>query len=271
MPFALFLCIGLASLEKYVKSETRSLHDRLFLTLAVALPFLTRSIGLVLVPTALLFLIAKRRFSRLVASGLVAIVVAWFAWAFHARQTSPITYYYTSYWDWWRDYMNARVIVRVCLFNLIDSAYSLVYAGCALTTRLVSFAPRLWPLVVPLTFPAALSLWRGLREKRLLPWLLLFYLAIVLVWPWPPFRFIIPILVFLLCYEIDGIGRLARKVTPLALRRPLIVAISGLLIFINAWQTRAVGAFNRSVSYPTLSTSWQSPAEWGPFSTPLAG
>lgn len=265
MPFALFLCAALLALEKYVVAETRSLRDRLFLTLLVALPFLTRSIGVVLVPAALLFLLAKHRFSRLVASGLVTIVAAWFAWALHARQSNPITYYYTSYWDWWKDYVNPIVLIRVCFFNLIDSCYSLVYSGCALTSRLVSFAPSLWPLVVPVALPAGFGLWRGLRQKQLLPWLLLFYLAMVLVWPWPPFRFIIPVLLFLLCYAVEGIGRIFRKVPLRASGKPLAALVSGLLIAFNIWHVCAVGVFNKSMSYPTMATSWQSPARWRSF------
>jgi 4-amino-4-deoxy-L-arabinose transferase-like glycosyltransferase len=265
MPFAFFLCAALLSLERYVRTPTNSLREKFVLTLLIALPFLTRSIGGVLIPVALLFLFLRRRFSWLIASGLALIVCAWFAWTLHARQSNPITYYYTSYWDWWRDYMSVRVLARVCLFNLTSAAYSIVFAGTALASRFMAFAPRLWPLAVPLAILAIPGLWQGLRRKQLLPWLLSFYLVIVLIWPWPPFRFIIPVLGFLLCYLIDGTWRLLRRLPPNAAKGPLIVAVSGLLVFANLWQTHAVGAFSRSVRYPTMATYWQSPAGWPSF------
>lgn len=265
MPFAFFLCAALFSLEKYVEEETHSIRDKLFLTLVIALPFLTRSIGVVLMPAAVLFLLVRRRFSLLVASGLAAVVVAWFAWTLHSHQSNPVTYYYTSYWDWWKDYVSPISLLRVCLFNMIDSCYSVVSSGCALVSRLVSFAPRLWPLVALLAVPAALGLWQDLRKKRLLPWLLLFYFAMVLVWPWPPFRFVVPVLPLLLCYAIGGTGRLGQRLTPRRWRQPLVVGLSGLLFITNIWQTHAVGAFNRSMAYPTMSTSWPNPVHWSSF------
>ena len=139
------------------------------------------------------------------------------------------------------------------------------FFGGRLVSRLISFAPRLWPLVVLLAIPAMLRLWQGLRKKQLLPWLLSFYLAIVLIWPWPPFRFIIPVLGFLLCYLIDGTWRLLRRLPLLATKGPLVIAVSGLLVFANVWHTHAVGAFNRTVRYPTMATYWQNPAGWPSF------
>lgn len=265
MPFALFLCAALFSLDRYVKTETRSIRHKLLVTLLVALPFLTRSIGVVLMPAAVLFLLVKGRFSRLIASGLAAVLLAWFAWAFHSRQSSPITYYYTSYWGWWKDYMGPVVLARVCFFNLVDAAYSVVYSGCGLVSRLVDVAPRVWPLLAVPAAPAALGLWQGLRRKQLLPWLLLFYLAMVLVWPWPPFRFVIPVLLFLLCYVIDGAGRLLRKLVPRTPKKPLIVGLSCFLFVANVWQTHAVGSFNRATGYPAMSTSGPGPVQWSSF------
>ena len=270
MPFALFLCAALLALERYVGDREHNVADKLLLTLLIALPFLTRSIGVVLIPAALLFLLVKRRFSWLVASGLGLVVIAWFAWTLLDRQSNPNNYYYTSYWDWWRDYMNLTVLARVSVFNLINGAYSIVISGTSLAGTLASRIPTFWPFFGVPVIAAIPGIWRGLRNKQLLPWLLLFYLAMVLVWPWPPFRFIIPVLLFLLCYLIDGLGSIFRKLSPKAVRVPLVVGISGLLVFTNLWHTWDVGKFNRSLRYPTMATSWESPAGWASFADAFA-
>ncbi len=265
MPFAFFLILALFMLDKFVRSDSNRVYDKLLLIVIIVLPFLTRSIGVVLIPAALTFLFLRRRLSWLVGIGPVLIVAAWFVWTMHSKESSPIAYYYTSYWDWWKDFIGVRVQTRVILFNLISLAYGIVYSGATSLTRLVSWQPRLWPLIAIAGIPAFIGIWRGLRRKEILPWTISAYLLVVLIWPWPPLRFTVPVLGFLLCYLLDETWRFVRKLSPSTGRTALVATASALLVFGNVWQTRAVASFNHKTHYPTTVAYWPSPANWSCF------
>ena len=265
MPFAFFLILALFSLDRFVRSDSNRLSGKVLLTVVIVLPFLTRSIGVVLIPAAIAFLYFRRRLTWMVGIGPVLIVAAWFAWTFHSRESTPVVYYYTSYWDWWRDFTGIRVQMRVILFNLVNVAYGIVYSGETALSRFVSWQPRLWPLIALAGIPAFVGLWRGLRRKDILPWTVFAYLLVVLIWPWPPLRFIVPVLGFLLCYLLGEASRLFRNLSPSAGKKALFVSASVLLILGNLWQTRAVASFNHKTHYPTTVSYWQSPANWSSF------
>ena len=270
MPFAFFLILALLLLERFIRSDANRLSYKLVLAVAIALPFLTRSIGLVLIPVALAFLALRRRFSWLVGIGPTIMVLAWFAWTAHSRESSPIAYYYTSYWDWWRDFVDFRVLARVIIFNLVSLAYSITYSGATSLSRLVSWQPRLWPMIAIVAIPAFIGIWRGLQKKQILPFMISSYLLVVLIWPWPPLRFIVPVLGFLLCYLLDETWRLLRSLSPSACRKALVMAASALLIWGNVWQTRAVASLNHRTHYPTTTAYYQSPANWSCFTDAFA-
>jgi hypothetical protein len=265
MPFAFFLILALFMLDRFVRSDSNRISHKVLLTMVIVLPFLTRSIGVVLIPAALAFLLFRRRLSWMVGIGTISIVAAWFAWSLHSKESSPVVYYYTSYWDWWRDFVGVRVEVRVILFNLVSLAYGIVYSGETSLSRFVSWQPRLWPLIALAGIPAFVGLWRGLRRKEILPWTIFAYLLVVLIWPWPPLRFIVPVLGFLLCYLVGEAWRLLRNLPPSTGRKALVAAASLLLILGNVWQTRAVASFNHKTHYPTTVSYWQSPANWSCF------
>ena len=265
MPFAFFLIFALFMLDRFARSGSNRLSGKVLLALVIVLPFLTRSIGVVLIPAAIAFLYFRRRLSWVVGIAPALIVAAWFAWTLHSRESAPVVYYYTSYWDWWRDFTGIRVELRVILFNLINIAYGIVYSGETYLSRFVSWQPRLWPLIALAGIPAFVGLWRGMRRKEILPLTVCAYLLVVLIWPWPPLRFIVPVLGFLLCYLLGETSRLLRSLSPSTGRRALVMAASVLLIVGNVWQTRAVASFNHKTHYPTTVSYWQSPADWSSF------
>src|SRR5262245_49487710 len=70
----------------------------------LALPYLCRSVGAVVVPVGLLLLWRARRRQRWTALGSAAAVLPWLAWSSMAARSwadDPILGYYTDYLGWW--------------------------------------------------------------------------------------------------------------------------------------------------------------------------
>ena len=59
MPFAFFLCLALLAFERFVGNASDRAYNKILLAVILTLPFLTRSIGIVLIPVALILLFFK--------------------------------------------------------------------------------------------------------------------------------------------------------------------------------------------------------------------
>jgi hypothetical protein len=265
MPFSFFLIMALLVIDRFARTSSISTVNKILAALVIVLPFLTRSIGFVLIPVAIIFLFLRRRHSWLIVIFPALVAVAWFAWTLHSRVSNPAGYYYTSYWAWWRDFINIRVLGRVIFFNLIGLSSGVVYSGATFVSRIMSWEPHLWLWIALPGIPAFVGIWRGARRNLLLPWAMVTYLLVVLLWPWPPQRFIIPVLGFLLCFVLDEVHRFFRVLQPFPGWKAMLVTVSAVLVASNIWQARAVASFNHKTQYPTTVSNWRDPVEWSSF------
>jgi hypothetical protein len=266
MPFSFFLILALLAVDRLSRSTSNRKMDQVLVALAIVLPFLTRSIGAVLIPIAIIFLFLHRRGSWLIVALPAAVLLGWFAWTARSQGSSPAAYYYTSYWAWWKDLIDLRVLGRVIFFNLVGLSSGVIYSGATFLTKVMSWDPHLWFWIAIPGIPVFVGMWRGARKKALLPWVLIAYLLVVLVWPWPPQRFAIPVLGLLLCFLFDETRRVLGYLRPFAGVRWAAAAVCVVLVVSNVWQAKAVAAFNHRTQYPTTVSSWRNPVEWSSFS-----
>jgi hypothetical protein len=91
---------------------------------------------------------------------------------------------------------------------------------------------------------------------KVLPIYLVAYLGIVLVWPWPPFRFIAPVLPYLLAYSLNIVTAVIRK-GPGALKHAGVVLLCILLI-VNAAAIFKDIEMTKANHYPAYMMSWGS-------------
>ncbi len=110
---------------------------------------------------------------------------------------------------------------------------------------------------------ALLKIIQQLPRLQVLPLFILAYLVLALTWPWPPNRFLIPLLPILLAFLGDGVRKLLNCL-PLWKRSlwPALV-LGGLLVFTNLLAVQRVYQNYRQSHYPVLvskveSLNWQS-------------
>jgi len=72
-----------------------------------------------------------------------------------------------------------------------------------------------------------------LRLRRILPSLLVVYVAIVLFWPWPPYRFLVPVLPLLVPYTLRFLSSLSKRLFPWRGRTAVTMILLGVAVGAN--------------------------------------
>ena len=114
------------------------------------------------------------------------------------------------------------------------------------------------------------TLARRMRQRPVLPSILLGYGIVIVMWPWNPSRFLIPILPFLIAHVLSGVsglfnGRVARRVVWRAFGFILCAIVAT-----NVWAEAHVASIARTSGYsygfapddPVSWTSYQRSFEW---------
>jgi hypothetical protein len=209
-PFALLAILAMWSFEAQRDGASNQGTRQFFLGILLALPFLCRTVGVTLVFAGLLIQYYRGHPLPWMGLGMAAVMFPWFIWmaaGLGSWNRDPIIGYYTDYCGWWaamgwplglhiigRNFLNlliSNVIVTLVGFNKIMS--SLNSWG---SIFLIFFLGSI-PLIVLIT---------KLRTWRLLPFFMISYLLLILLWPWHPIRFLVPILPFLFSYFFEGIS-----------------------------------------------------------------
>jgi hypothetical protein len=196
MPFALLVVVALWRIESVRDRPATKLGD--VVTGAVlALPFLCRSIGVAVVVAGLASLAWRRRTLALgwMLLGLVVLAGPWVLWSLTAwgEFESGRLGYYTDYGGAW------SALTGKQFGSMVTTNLALLLAGTAFMTLfsvLVGLRAVGIAVVAPLLFIGAAIWWAAMRravQGSALASSLAAYVAIVLVWPWPPNRFLVPI------------------------------------------------------------------------------
>ena len=209
------LCVALLwRLDALRLSPREGVGADLLTGLLLALPFLCRSIGIVFIPLGLLLLRGWGRPYRRVGLITGLLILPWIGWTLGSAMAwrgDPVEGYYTDYLGWWMSF-GPPVLGRVVGFNALNIfVYTAALPAEGASTILTEAHPLamvLPMLCVGLVGLAAMA--RRLARGEALPWLLFGYLLVVLVWPWQPVRFLLPILPALAGFVLVGLGDLAR-------------------------------------------------------------
>jgi hypothetical protein len=215
-------------------SQAEHARNRLFLAgwvpaVLAGAAYLTRIIGVAAMVAVLSELIARRRWRQVVLATLImaATVLGWRMWCMHASHANSqipavaALSYELDYSPWVPPSIAAAA--RVATFNA--SAMLAEFTDLLLPTQidattavLQGRAPGLpllycmFALVTGLILAGAAAAWN--RAALPLHVYLLVYLGLVLVWPFPPMRFLLPVAPLLATCFLAGvyavIGRLAR-------------------------------------------------------------
>ena len=265
MPFACFMMVALFALERYLVASTSGPKWQLGLGLVLTLPYLTRAIGIVFIPAALTVIFFKKRPVFWVAVGILAAIAPWALWAVLAPKghESIVTGWYTNYFSWWQFSTGLSLQMKVLFTNLILTCLNLVIYGLPVLLQLLK-ATRAWLWIGLLGLLSLIFLVREIRYRPVLPALLLSYLLLTLIWPWPPNRRLIVILPFLLVFLLNPIVKVFTRISYLGTRRFLGVMCAGLLVSTNLVMVHRNYQANREAHYPYLFVPG-SPVAWSSY------
>ncbi len=216
MPFALLSIAAMWGLERAAVQTKPSRCSQFGVGILLALPFLCRTIGVTLIVAGIGVLFWNKRPLRWTIVGILSLAVPWVAWSLAGRgiwEQSRVDGYYTDYLGCWSS-TGVSMFGSVLLWNTLTVAkgtgeYVLEGLSALLETNLG--AGRTLIMFAPLGVVPWIAMMPGLRRARILPWMLVVYLALMLVWSWPPYRFLVPILPWLAAYFLSAAAEVASR------------------------------------------------------------
>ena len=265
IPFAFIVVLAAWALDRHIAEPYGSRWSEFSLGFFLALPFLTRSIGVVFAPIGLAILYLSGRSVRWVFLGAASLMLPWIFWMLVGPRWNDlqVTSYYTNYLSWWSIF-GIPSLLRVVLTNVIYALYGSASIGLGIFNSQLFFPTSAWLLVVVAGAIAYLGIIKQLCQGRVLPCFLTGYSLLFLIWPWPPARFLIPILPFLLAYLLNWFWNQAPRLAFIA--RPMILGIIGLVILLgfNITLVHRAVAVSQSMHYPYVERM-KEPLSWSSY------
>jgi len=258
--FSLLAVIAFWSLEGAVRAPSRAGARAAIAGLLTALAGLARSIGFVWIPAMALLLALQRR--RAVIPYLLLAVppaAAWLAWSSEMRPENipPLFYHYVDYGSWWRESIGSGA-VRVIGLNILWAFHGLgdaILPGLMIgSVLLIRTAVWAWAILGALVGARALRL---ARAGRAMPWMLASYFVPVILWPWPPGRFWIPMAPFAAGLLVSEAASFWRRRWPNRMRLGLDLAFAGM--FLNLVYLMILHQETRTYRYPIAVPGLETP------------
>ena len=236
--FTLLLTLAVWRTDLVARGEAVTHRDEWLAGAALSACAITRSIGVFVVAGGLLHLVWVRRSSWRTAFPAVLPAISWFVWVAVAGpdERAGLAQYNTSYLNWWATY-GASTLLPIVRDNLIGVVVHGGYIVLDGATRLLSGSP---PGVIASSLAgsvlAACIAMAAKRRRSAFILVLSAYIAVVVIWPWPPVRFLIPVMP-LTC--VFGWGVVSSGIPAnSAIRKPFSFAV-GLFALITAASTVA--------------------------------
>jgi hypothetical protein len=223
--------------------------------LLAGMTFLTRSIGIALVAAVLISAWVRhhRRSSLVAAAASAAIVAPWIAWSTARSGMIPraVTGHYGPYTEWFREGIEAggadflRETVAAKVSPLLETLAFAWFPDAPFTATAFVIA-----LLSGLVLVGAVTSW---RRSPAIPLFVFFYMLVVLLWPFEPYRFYYLIGPFLTLLVAEGafelLGRRRDDVPVWARPVALVIAI---ILVVNVGQYHLRGWLNRAWELPQV-------------------
>jgi hypothetical protein len=268
LPFALLVVLAIWVFDARLGEPPAAGRRQFFLGALLALPFLCRTLGLTLPLAGLLILYHRGRSLRWTALGAMACMLPWILWmimGLGAWSRDPISGYYTDYLSWWLS-TGWAFLFRIAADNFLNILWSVALVSMeGITVGLQSFNSSI--VAVFFLFIGSIpvvALVTKIPGWQLLPFFLISYLAIVLLWPWQPIRFMVPIMPFLLAYFVQAVNWLVRRCSGKVLSRYLLPLGLSLVLGANLVLLYQHGQMSRKYGYPYIRLVPQ-PASWASY------
>ena len=253
MPFAVFTILAMFALERHLANPLPGRIGQTSLGILLALPYLIRTIGIVFIPAGLFLTFWSRRPVFWVGLGAAMVGAPWAFWSVLAPRwgESVVVAYYTNYFSWWQTMTENGGWGKIFLTNFIlTSCMPVIMSFARLSRPDLNWLVLLGCAILGLFGLAQIV--RGLRPLRVLPLFLLSYLTLTLIWPWPPSRFLIPFLPFLVAFFLSSIWNLLSPRSILRRSWLVPVLLGVFLVAANLAETYLVSQNNDKNQYPFI-------------------
>jgi hypothetical protein len=227
----------------------------------VAMVGLCRTVGFVWLPAlAVIFYIRRRKaLAPFLAASLPAAIM-WSAWSVMNRPdgTDPLISYYVSYAQDWADMSVSRMpkIVLTNLFLLYQSLGLLALPGLLVHLSLIVPNAQWSFLLVGLA--VLLRIVHLGKGKRPLIYLIVIYFLPVLLHPWPPNRFLLPVMALFTAFLLTQSGIVLKKILPSWHTPALGIVI--ITVILNVAVVRMYHYRNSETGYPMAY--FKMPPQW---------
>jgi hypothetical protein len=206
-----------------------------FTGILITFPFLCRTIGIVYIPVALLIWYTRKYPLRWIVIGILSVLLPYLLYVtiFNNESGNPSVIYYTNYGRWWMSYLigNASFIAQ---FNILMIPISLLMIGMEGIFRpviaqhgyflILFFLLGIVPFVDIILY----------NRRGILRYFVIAYLAMILFWPWPPSRFIVPVAPLLFAYLLNAFQYHGVKLLPAVIYRITAISIITIILSTNA-------------------------------------
>jgi hypothetical protein len=264
LPFAFLSVVALWALERQDENPWLKPAGQFSLGVLLSLPLLTRTIGVVFIPLGSLALWKRRRPVLWAALGVSILFLPWMFWMLvipRWASANPVSTYYTNYLSWWFSFGKTG-LVHIIASNLIYAATATISTGLNLFRHGLVFPPWISIFMLVLGTITWFFVTKDLLKGRILAMFLGMYLIIILAWPWPPMRFLVPILPFVLAYFLSW-TRQALQRMPLFNSQVFAAILLVAVLAINMFFLARITQLSRKENYPLITLSqeavaWQS-------------
>ena len=226
-----------------------------------------RGTGIAFVVVILGHLLWRRRRVRWVAATAAVLVLPWIVRMVSRAGTweqDRILGYQQDYVGWWSTFAresvvrlllgNARMIVEsnaVLLFQGVQPF--LLRAGSMVNVGVLWLAGLAMVVLLPLRGP----------RRGVVVWAVAGYLALIAVWPWPPDRFLVPIVLVLAASLVGGVRIGIERAWSATAARTIVAALVVLAVLANGIVVRELAGMRRRFHYPYLpvpqtAVAWRS-------------
>ncbi|HKY59426.1 MAG TPA: hypothetical protein VJP59_00295 [Gemmatimonadota bacterium] len=203
-------------------------------SLLCAAAYHTRTLGFTLIVAGIVGLAIKKRFRAAVLFGSLSGVLAlpWLLWTWSQAGVPELYAYYTSsnYKDW--NVLFGFPVAQKLTIVSWNALFLLVEPG-----RLIGFTSgMIWPLLVVIGMLIAIGfLACARRGPGVVHLFAATYVGTLLLWAWPPARFLLPVYPLLLLYAaVGGLTVLDRWTRP-GLRTAIVTTAIALAAFVAGW------------------------------------
>lgn len=266
MPFALSLIVCLWAMDSYCTNRYQSPIVQFLVGVAVAAPASIRLIGWV-APIASLVVLWRRRLLNpilIVSCSLTALAsVSHVLLGIGSRTggaSDRIQSYQDNYIEWALRLAISHEFAVVCknLQEMLAVTTKALFCGVSQTVNPTPYNLVLYVFGGLLAWGVVVG---GVRQMKPLATLVAGYAIVVILWPWPPFRFLIPLMPFLSAGFLGAVSNLLARVK---MRSLIIVLLAVAMAATNAVFLTAVVRNNHSNQMPLISVP-RNGADWSGF------